>query len=221
MRDSRATRKRILKAAAALFFEHGFDGTTFIKISKASRTAVGSVTHFFVDKSGLAAAVYDDVVGDLVADAKTALRGQGTDVAVAVRALLSACLTWDEKFPHHRRLISMLEAYASAPERTRTDEAPDGLAKVLAEWAEPLARKDLVAPFSPSQLYAVILAPAMCATTPAAGPASDVRASSIDWLAVLTDAAVTAIAPPKKKPRQPAPASRRGEAAEPDLLRSL
>ena len=219
MRDSRATRNRILKAAAALFFERGFDGTTFNKISKASRTAVGSVTHFFVDKGGLAAAVYDDVVGDLVADAKTALGGHGNDVEVAVRALLSACLTWDEKFPHHRRLISMLESYASAPERARTDEAPDSLPKVLAEWAESLARKDLVAPFSPSQLYAVILAPAMCATTPAAGPASDVRASSIDWLAVLTAAALAAIAPPKQKPRQPAPASRPGEIAQPDLLR--
>ena|SRR5947209_4593210 len=143
----------------------------------------------------------------------------GNDVASAIRALLSACLSWDQTFPHYRRLMRMLELYALTSDRSRTNEAQDSLPKILAEWAEPLARRDLVAPFSPSQLYAVVLAPAMCATTPAAGPASDVRATSIDWLTVLTKAALTALEPPRKKSRQAAPASRRGETGEPDLLR--
>ncbi len=218
MRDNHAKRKRILKAAAALFIEHGFDGTSFIKMSKESRAAIGSITHFFGDKGELAAWVYVDVVGDLAADARAALRGHGNNVEPAIRALLSACLTWDEKFPHHRRLISMLEVYALTSDRSRTDQPQDSLPKVLDEWANPLTRKGIVAPLSPSQLYAVILAPAMCAATPAVGSSSDVRAISIDWLTVLTNAALRALAPPKKKPRPPTPASPKDKIAQPDLL---
>ena len=218
MRDSSATRKRILKAAAALFIEHGFEGATLIKVSKASGASVGSITHFFGDKGELAARVYDYAAGLLAADAKTALRGHGNDAPAAIRALLSACLSWDERFPGYRRLIRMLEVYAPTPERSWTDEEPDSLPKVLAEWADPLARKDIVALLSPGQLYAVILAPAVCAVTADTGPASDVRAGTIDWLTVLTGAALTAIAPPKKKSRRASPASRRGETAQGDLL---
>src|ERR1700688_1587073 len=112
-------RNRILKAAAALFFEHGFDGTTLIEVSKASRAAVGSITHFFGDKSALAAYVHDDLLGDLAADAETALGGHGTDVEAAIRALVAACLGWKEKFPPHRRLIRMLEVYAVMSDRSR------------------------------------------------------------------------------------------------------
>ncbi|MGO8920843.1 MAG: TetR/AcrR family transcriptional regulator [Stellaceae bacterium] len=218
MRDSGATRRRILKAAAALFIEQGFEGTTLIKVSEASGASVGSITHFCGDKGELAARVYDYAAGLLAADARTALRGHGNDAPAAIRALLSACLSWDERYPNYRRLIRMLEVYAPMSQRSRTDEERDSLPKVLADWANPLARKDIVAQLSPSQLYAVILAPAMCAATPDTGPASDVRASSIDWLTVLTDAALTAIAPPKKKARRAPPASPRGETAQRDLL---
>jgi AcrR family transcriptional regulator len=219
MRDNRAKRERILKAAADLFIEHGFEGTTFIKVSAASGAAVGSITHFFGDKGELGACVYDGVVDDLAADAKTALRGHGNNVEAAIRALLAACLSWDEKFPHHRRLIRMLEIYALTSDRSRTVEPPDSLPKVLDEWASPLARKHIVPPLSPSQLYAVILAPAMCAVTPAAASAAaDVRASSIDWLTVLTRAATEALAAPRKKPGPPAPASRQSKTAPRELL---
>jgi AcrR family transcriptional regulator len=219
MRDSRAKRKRILDAAAALFAEHGFDGTTFIKVSEVSGAAIGSITHFFGDKGELGACVYDDVVGALAADAKTALGGHGNNVEAAIRALLAACLSWDEKFPHHRRLIRMLEIYALTPNRSRTVELQDSLPKVLDEWASPLARKHSVAPLSPSQLYAVVLAPAMCGATPVIdSAASDVRASSIDWLTVLTNAAIRAIVTPRKKPGSPTPASRQVRTAQRDLL---
>jgi AcrR family transcriptional regulator len=201
MRDTSARRRQIRKAAAALFVEKGFDGTTFIKVSKASRTAVGSITHFFVDKGGLAAAVYDDTMGELAADARAALRGHGADVPAAIHGLLSACLTWDKRFPHHRRLLGMLEQYGSRSQRSRTDEDNDTLPKVLADWAGPLIRDGSVAPFSPSQLYAVVLAPAMCAATAGAGPTADVRGSSINWLDVLTATALAAIPPRKSQPK--------------------
>ncbi|MGO8869094.1 MAG: TetR/AcrR family transcriptional regulator [Alphaproteobacteria bacterium] len=198
MRDSPAKRKRILQAAAALFIKNGRDGTTLVMVGKASRAAVGSITNFFGNKAQLAAAVHDDVADRLVADAKAALRGHGNNVEAAIRALLSACLKWVERFPHHWRLIGMLEAYSSEqvqiPKRVQ-----DRLAQVLAGWAEPLVPKS-IARLSPSQLYAVILVPSMCAITPAASPASDDYKGSIDWLGVLTAAALAAISPQNNKP---------------------
>jgi AcrR family transcriptional regulator len=91
MRDSAAQRRRILKVAATLLAERGFDGMTFAKLNKASGAAVGSVIHFFGDKAGLAAAVAEDLACRLAADAKKALHAaHGQDVGAAVGALLSA-----------------------------------------------------------------------------------------------------------------------------------
>ncbi|MFZ0693435.1 MAG: hypothetical protein WAN51_04670, partial [Alphaproteobacteria bacterium] len=92
-------------------------------------------------------------------------------------------------------------AYMSA-EQSRTVGLQDRLAKVLAEWANKLGPKR-VARLSPSQLYAVVLAPAMCATAPVASPPSDEHEDAIEWLTVLTVAALTAITPPKNKPKPP------------------
>src|SRR5437870_8357416 len=113
MRDSRAKKARILEAAGGLFVEHGFEATTFLMVSKKSGAAIGSIMHFFGDKAGLAAHVYDEVVSKLAADARAALRGHADDVEAAVRAVISACLDWDKKFPNHRRLIGMLEPYVA------------------------------------------------------------------------------------------------------------
>ena len=59
-------RDRILKTATTLFIEHGCEHTTFAMVAKASGAAIGSITHFFGDKSGLAAAVLEDVASPLV-----------------------------------------------------------------------------------------------------------------------------------------------------------
>ena len=67
------------------------------------------------------------------------------------------------------------------------------LGQVLADWAEPLIRMGAVAPLSPTQLYAVILAPAICALAPAAGPGAKHQGPSIEWLQILTAAALAAI----------------------------
>ena len=201
MHDSSAKRDWILKAAAKLFVKHGFDGTTFATVSKASGAAVGSTVHFFGDKGELAAAVYDRAACRLVNVAKTALHGHKTDVEAAIRELLSVFLKWAEKSPHDRRLIGKLEAYMST-EQIQTVGLQDRLAEVLASWAGKLGPKH-VARLSPSQLYAVVLAPAMCVITPATNLPPNDRRSPIDWVQVPTSAAVTGIAPQKIKPSQP------------------
>lgn len=197
MRDSAAKRRRILQAAAALLAEQGFDGMTFAEVSKASGAAVGSIMHFFVDKAGLAAAVADDLASRLVADAERALRAaHGQDVAAAISALLSAALHWPRKFPGHQRLIGMIAAFT--PAQAGIEQR---LGQVLADWAEPLIRMGAVAPLSPTQLYAVILAPAICAAAPVAPAGAKRQGPSIEWRQILTSAALTAITPDTKSKR--------------------
>jgi AcrR family transcriptional regulator len=198
MRDSQAKRRLILDAATVSFIEHGYDRTTFATVSKNSRAAVGSVVHFFGDKAQLAAAVYDDVAAMLVADCEAALNGQGRDAETAIRALMRACLAWPERFPNHRRLLALLEANIAIKTLSRIGGLQHRLEPMLAAWAHPLIMAGLIAPMSPAQLHAVLMAPAMSVIGSA--EFSDVQDSG-DWLEILTQLAVRAIAPQASNPK--------------------
>jgi AcrR family transcriptional regulator len=185
MPDTEAKRRRILRAAETLFCDQGVDRTTLRQVGKAAHAAVGSITHFFGKKPQLAVAVLDDVVSRLAADAERALNGQETTVAGDVRALLSACLKWPQLVPHYRRLIGALQAYISAEGLGTHARLQDRLAKVLAKWAEKRGVAS-VRGLAGNQLYAVMLAPAMCPGAP----------TDSEWLDVLGAAALAAVAPP-------------------------
>lgn len=224
MRDTAVKRKRILEAAAALLAERGFDGMTLAAVSGVSGAAIGSIVNFYRNKAGLAAAVSDDLMGRLVADAEKALEAaHGEDIAAAIRALLTACLGWSETVPHYRRLIGMLEAYTPKAAHTRIGVLEDRLGEILTKWAEPLIRAHVLAALSPSQLYAVILAPALNAAAPAGGLEVKRQGSPFDWLGILTAGALAAITPNNDKPRQnskPPPTARAGQGTKQgDLLR--
>jgi AcrR family transcriptional regulator len=183
-----------LRVAADLFLVHGVEGTTLAMVAKESQTVIGTVRHFFGTKSQLAGSVYDDLADRLATDAKAALGNHGDDVSAAVRALLSACLKWPVKFAHYRKLIGMLEAYPSTKAHIRTDRLPARLGKVLAEWMETL-EPNRIRGLSPTQLYAVLLAPALCDSRLAAEPVRNGDEGSISWFDVLTIAALAAITP--------------------------
>lgn len=199
MRDSDTVRKRILDKAAILFDEHGFDGTSLAKVSKASGSSVGSVTHFFGKKPQLASAVCKHVVEDVLVAAKAALDQHRSDVPKAIRALLSVTLSWAEKNPHHRRLIRMLAAFSTKSEQVPNDGLEELMAPILANWAAQLIITGAIAPLTPSQLYAIAMAPAMCATASTDSQASQHHRGSVDWLETLTAAALAAISPPGQK----------------------
>lgn len=186
--------ERILRVAADLFLVHGVEGTTLAMVAKESHTVIGTVRHFFGTKSQLAGSVYDDLADRLAADAKAALGNYGDDVRAAVCALLTACLTWPVTFSHYRKLLGMLEAYTSTKANIRTDRLPARLGRVLAEWTESLA-PDAIRRLSPAQLHAVLLAPALCDTPPAAEVVRDGEEGSLPWFDVLTFAALAAITP--------------------------
>jgi TetR/AcrR family transcriptional regulator, transcriptional repressor for nem operon len=58
----RATRNRVLDAAAALVFEHGVAGTTLDDVRAAANVSKGQLYHYFADKDDLVHAVIDRTV---------------------------------------------------------------------------------------------------------------------------------------------------------------
>jgi hypothetical protein len=140
-------------------------------------------------------------------------------VKAAVRTLIAACLGWDEKFPNHRRLIRVLEFCREQSNRGQAVERQQELQDVLAEWADQLPSKHKVAPLSPGQLYAVMLAPAMSTGTNSSG-SGKVTSASVDWPSVLTKAALSALEVPKEKARSPGGGTGLGNAAHQDLYDS-
>ena len=100
----------------------------------------------------------------------------------------------------------MLEACTSKPAQIPVDGVQQRLGQTLAAWAEPLIAKGLVGPLAPDQLYAVVLAPMMTATTSAAEPEAGGAVSHVDWLEILTMVALVGIKLPGQKPKKKAQA---------------
>jgi AcrR family transcriptional regulator len=198
MRDSSAKRDQILNAAGKLFVARGFEATTLAMVAKGSGAAIGSITHFFGDKVELAGAVHEYVVGRLTADAETALNGHGVDTREVIQAVLSASLSWPRRFPHHLALAELLARHDVLKGRIQIAGLRHRLSKLLAGWAEPLIRAGLVAPLSPSQIYAVVLAPAISTCT-ASSLVSDEMENAIDWPQTLASMALTGIMPGNHK----------------------
>ena len=203
MRDTAAKRRLILEKARALFLNNGFEGTSFAKLSDVSGAAIGSIVHFFGNKAALAAAVHDEAAAPLVEDAKAALQGHPKEVAAAIRALLSTCYAWPATFANNRRLIDLLEARLGSDDLVQGARLQARLAHVLFTWAEPLTPR-LLPPLLPIQLYAVVLAPVLCAATPSIIRSSDSRQKSSDWLERLVAAALTAIGQSRDDVNRPA-----------------
>lgn len=203
MADGEATKRKILEAAAALFVEQGFEGTTLGKVAKRADGAVGSIQHAFPKKAKLAAAVYDDVVSELIAGCEAALNGQGRDLQAAVRALLRACLVWGKKARARRHLLVLLEANVSIRTMTAAGGLQTRMEKVLASWADPLIKVERVVPMSPAQMFAVMLAPVLSIV---GSEEFDDAFKPAEWVNRLTEFALSAVTPHGLKPEAPGPA---------------
>jgi AcrR family transcriptional regulator len=195
MRDSAAKRQKIRTAVAELLLQEGFKGVTFAKVSKRSRAAVGSINHFFGDMEGLLTSVHDEMASSLTADANAALQGYRDNWQEAVRSLISACLSWPEKFPGYCRVVGLVDAHLTRPKGSKSGSLQTHLEQVLKKWADDFIRAGAVAPLSPSQLYALVLAPAMYGSAAKAVSKSSGATIESNWIEILTAAAIRAIAP--------------------------
>ncbi|HUJ97009.1 MAG TPA: helix-turn-helix domain-containing protein [Stellaceae bacterium] len=190
---SAARKREILRAARALLIEDGLQGMTLAKVARQSRSATGSILHFYKTKETLVESVAEEVIDAIVGDAAAALRGYDAEVEPAVRSLLTACSKWPQRFPHYRRLAGYVE-----PDRRGANGPPARglqarLERVLADWARRLITLGRVVPLSSAQLYAILIAPALCETADAVVPAPGKQ--EMEWIDFLVSAALKAIVP--------------------------
>jgi hypothetical protein len=143
------------------------------------------------------AALAEEMIEAVAAQAQATLQGHDHDVEKAIRSLLTASSEWPQKFSQYRRLTGYLEVGRLLAHGARAEGLQPRLEKLLAAWARPLVPLGRVAALSSAELYAVILAPAVCDTTCPVSLAPG--KSGGDWLEFLSSAAVNAIVPPKKK----------------------
>ena len=211
MSASANNRNKILDAAESLFLHDGFNGATFEKIALQSGLGVIVARHNFGKKPGLAAAVLDRVLERLADATSKALAAGQADVKSDLRSVISNCLMWPKLYPHFGKLIGNLEPFNPANWNGRSLRLQRRLALVLAGWAAKRAPKEIVS-LSPSQLYAVMLGPAMIAVDAGAEPRG-AGGISIDWVEVLTEAATAALTPRKALRKNasgpPSPAARK------------
>jgi TetR/AcrR family transcriptional repressor of nem operon len=78
----RATRNRVLDAAAALVFEHGVAGTTLDDVRAAANVSKGQLYHYFADKEDLVHAVIDRTIQQVL-DAQPRLLDLSSWAAIA------------------------------------------------------------------------------------------------------------------------------------------
>jgi AcrR family transcriptional regulator len=78
----RATRSRVLDAAAALVFEHGVAGTTLDDVRAAANVSKGQLYHYFADKEDLVHAVIDRTIQQVL-DAQPRLIDLSSWAAIA------------------------------------------------------------------------------------------------------------------------------------------
>ena len=78
----RATRNRVLDAAAALVFEHGVAGTTLDDVRAAANVSKSQLYHYFADKEDLVHAVIDRTVQQVL-DAQPQLVDLSSWAAIA------------------------------------------------------------------------------------------------------------------------------------------
>src|SRR6201993_358259 len=128
----RATRNRVVAAAAALVFEHGVAGTTLDDVRAAANVSKGQLYHYFADKEDLVHAVIDRTI-EQVLGAQPRLTNLPSWAAIAA---------WFDDLVQlqvNRHAIGGCPIGSLAGELAETDEqARTELASGFDRWQEPL-----------------------------------------------------------------------------------
>jgi AcrR family transcriptional regulator len=188
-------RAQILETAGALFARNGYEATTLAMVAKASGAVVGSVAYQFDDKPGLATAVYEDVVARLAAVIGQSLRGRGHKPSGGVQGLLRAYFEWATANPHHQRILDVLTDYAAEHGQAQGRGLQARVEPLLLDWSLPLVNAGKMRPLTATQLFAIIMAPAMASTAVRVTQCADQAERSKSWERDLAAFAIAAIKP--------------------------
>jgi AcrR family transcriptional regulator len=147
-----ARRSAILRAAATLFAEHGFDGTTTAAVCRAAGIGSGTLFHYFPDKRSLFHALFAD---DVAATAKFVGRLDRSDPLAALLALVDhrAADVGDPLVPG--LLMAALTQASRDPQFAALLERDDRTVRAAAaELIDDAARRGQVAPTTDAQTAA-------------------------------------------------------------------
>ena len=128
----RATRNRVLDAAAALVFEHGVAGTTLDDVRAAANVSKGQLYHYFADKEDLVHAVIDRTIQQVL-DAQPRLLDLSTWAAIAAWFDDLVQLQIDRHASGGCPIGSLAGELAETDEQARTE-----LAAGFDRWEAPL-----------------------------------------------------------------------------------
>lgn len=120
------TSARLLDAALAVHAELGHEGMTVQAVLDRSGVSLGSLYHHFGSATGLAAALYDRCMGELLDAVVTDLRRART-ARTGVRAVVAAYLRFTREHPDAARYVHASSYAAFLPQhaaRSATAKAP-------------------------------------------------------------------------------------------------
>ncbi|MGZ4493355.1 MAG: TetR/AcrR family transcriptional regulator [Nocardioides sp.] len=141
--QSEASRTRILKAAAQIAAECGYEGTTISKVTKRSGLPVSSVYWFFRDKEHLLAEVVRHSFDEWIAHAPTwdAPPASGSDAGEVLRAILTRSTSGLATAPDFLRIGHMLLLEQRAEEPAGREiflQSRRDVEMSIAAWFAPL-----------------------------------------------------------------------------------
>ena len=199
-RRSQETVERILDAAARMFDERGYRGTTTNHVAELAGVSIGSLYQYFPNKDALLVALAErhlDAVAVGFADRLTSLRAEAPPVAEVVRSLVGLTAERNETTrlhaviftdcPRTPALVSRLDAFmdglvgevAHHLERTGTGGGDAGLrARLLVAAADAAVHQIVLAvPPGPERRAAVDELVALILVGLLGGPEADSAAS--------------------------------------------
>jgi AcrR family transcriptional regulator len=101
------TRERLLEAAAQMFLEHGYAGTSMDQVRQAAGVSNGSLYHHFPTKAKLADALYVDTLHDFHATMIAAI-ARDVSAEAGVKGLVRSYINWVVKHPGRAALLHKL-----------------------------------------------------------------------------------------------------------------
>ena len=121
-RRGRETSARLLDAALAVHAEHGHEGMTVQAVLDRSGVSLGSLYHHFGSAGGLAAALYDRCLGELL-DAVLADLRRARTARTGVRAVVVAYLRFTREHPDAARYVHASSYASFVPEHAARSAA--------------------------------------------------------------------------------------------------
>jgi len=134
--DPTPTREKVLDAAAALFLELGYSGTSMDQVRQAAGVSNGSLYHHFPTKEELADALYVQTLHDFHAALLGAIRGN-VGAEAGVKGLVRAYVGWVVKHPDRAALLHKLKRGGDVTDASEGISAANAQAfTALIAWTE-------------------------------------------------------------------------------------